>query len=50
MDYEALIRRGVGPMVPYAPGLRASEVRAKSGKDVIRKLSSNENPYACCRS
>lgn len=32
-------------MRPYAPGLRVSEVRAKSGKDVIRKLSSNENPY-----
>ena len=32
-------------MVPYAPGLRASEVREKSGKDLIRKLSSNENPY-----
>jgi histidinol-phosphate aminotransferase len=45
MNYNALIRPGIGPMVPYAPGLRASEVRAKSGKDVIRKLSSNENPY-----
>jgi len=45
MDYDALIRPGVGPMVPYAPGLRVSEVREKSGKDVIRKLSSNENPY-----
>ena len=45
MDWNALIRPHVGPMVPYAPGLRASEVREKSGKDVIRKLSSNENPY-----
>ncbi|HEY5539904.1 MAG TPA: histidinol-phosphate transaminase [Coriobacteriia bacterium] len=45
MDWNALIRPQVGPMVPYAPGLRASEVRAKSGKEVIRKLSSNENPY-----
>ena len=58
MDYETLIRPQVGPMVPYAPGLRASEVREKSGVDVIRKLSSNENPYgpfrlrsrACARS
>ncbi len=32
-------------MVPYAPGLRASEVRERSGVDTIRKLSSNENPY-----
>jgi histidinol-phosphate aminotransferase len=45
MDYDALIRPAVGPMVPYAPGLRGSEVRAKSGKDTVRKLSSNENPY-----
>jgi len=45
MDWNALIRPHVGPMVPYAPGLRASEVRTKSGKDVIHKLSSNENPY-----
>ena len=45
MDFEALIRPEVAPMVPYAPGLRASEVRERSGRDVIRKLSSNENPY-----
>lgn len=45
MDYDALIRPGVGPMVPYAPGLRASEVRERSGHDLIHKLSSNENPY-----
>jgi histidinol-phosphate aminotransferase len=45
MDWNALIRPGVGPMVPYAPGLRASEVRERSGKSEIRKLSSNENPY-----
>jgi histidinol-phosphate aminotransferase len=32
-------------MVPYAPGLRASDVRERSGHDHIRKLSSNENPY-----
>jgi histidinol-phosphate aminotransferase len=32
-------------MRPYAPGLRASEVRELSGRDEIRKLSSNENPY-----
>ena len=32
-------------MRPYAPGLRASEVRERSGRDDVRKLSSNENPY-----
>ncbi len=45
MDYDALIRPGIGPMVPYAPGLRASEVRQRSGKRIIHKLSSNENPH-----
>jgi len=45
MDFDALIRPELAPMVPYAPGLRASEVREKSGVDAIRKLSSNENPY-----
>lgn len=45
MDWDGLIRDELGPMVPYAPGLRASEVRERSGHDVIRKLSSNENPY-----
>jgi histidinol-phosphate aminotransferase len=45
MDFDALIRPELAPMVPYAPGLRASDVREKSGVDEIRKLSSNENPY-----
>jgi histidinol-phosphate aminotransferase len=45
MDWNALIRPSVGPMVPYAPGLRASDVREKSGHELIHKLSSNENPY-----
>jgi len=45
MDFDALIRPELAPMVPYAPGLRASEVRSKSGVENIRKLSSNENPY-----
>lgn len=44
MDWDALIRSELDPMVPYAPGLRASEVRERSGKDVILKLSSNEHP------
>lgn len=45
MDYDALIRPGIAPMVPYAPGLRASEVRERSGRSVIHKLSSNENSH-----
>ena len=45
MDFDALIRPELAPMVPYAPGLRASDVRERSGVENIRKLSSNENPY-----
>jgi histidinol-phosphate aminotransferase len=45
MNWDALIRDHVKPLVPYAPGLRASEVRDRSGCDHIIKLSSNENPY-----
>jgi histidinol-phosphate aminotransferase len=44
VDWEALIRRELDGMVPYAPGLRASEVRERSGKERILKLSSNEHP------
>ncbi len=44
MDWEALIRRELGTMVPYTPGLREEEVRERSGKDRILKLSSNEHP------
>ena len=45
MDWDALIRPELAPMVAYAPGLRASQVRERSGQDLIHKLSSNENPY-----
>ncbi len=45
VDWDALIRPELAPMVAYAPGLRASQVRERSGHDVIHKLSSNENPY-----
>jgi histidinol-phosphate aminotransferase len=31
-------------MQPYAPGLRASEVRERTGRDDVSKLSSNEYP------
>lgn len=44
MDWEALIRSELDGMVPYSAGLRASEVRERSGKDRILKLSSNEHP------
>ncbi|MBU4556786.1 MAG: histidinol-phosphate transaminase [Actinobacteria bacterium] len=44
MDWDALIRTELDEMVPYAPGLRVSEVRAQSGKENILKLSSNEYP------
>jgi histidinol-phosphate aminotransferase len=44
VDFDALIRPELEPMVPYAPGLRASEVRKSSGKETILKLSSNEHP------
>lgn len=44
MDWEAAIRAELDPMVPYAPGLRASEVRERSGRSTVLKLSSNEHP------
>ncbi len=44
MDWERLLRRELDPLVPYAPGLRASEVRERIGGGVVHKLSSNENP------
>ncbi len=45
MDWGSLIRSELESMRPYAPGLRASEVRSRSGRQRIHKLSSNENPY-----
>ncbi len=44
MEWETAIRAELEPMVPYAPGLRVSEVRERSGKQTILKLSSNEHP------
>ncbi len=44
MDWQTLIRPELEPMRPYAPGLRASEVRERSGLDEVLKLSSNEHP------
>ena len=44
MSWDELIRPDLEPLVPYAPGLRASQVRERSGKDIVLKLSSNEHP------
>ncbi len=44
MSWDELIRPDLEPLVAYAPGLRASQVRERSGKDVVLKLSSNEHP------
>lgn len=45
MDWNGLLREELAPLVPYAPGLRASEVRERLGGAEVHKLSSNENPY-----
>ena len=42
--WDTLIRTELEPMVPYAPGLRGSEVRERCGRELICKLSSNEHP------
>jgi histidinol-phosphate aminotransferase len=44
VDWGALIRPELDGMKPYSPGLRASEVRERTGRDVVSKLSSNEYP------
>ncbi len=44
MSWDDIIRPDLEPLVPYAPGLRASQVRERSGKDLVLKLSSNEHP------
>jgi histidinol-phosphate/aromatic aminotransferase/cobyric acid decarboxylase-like protein len=44
VDWGTLIRPELEPMRPYAPGLRGSEVRERSGIDHVLKLSSNEHP------
>ncbi len=44
MSLDDIIRPDLAPLVPYAPGLRASQVRERSGKEVVLKLSSNEHP------
>jgi histidinol-phosphate aminotransferase len=44
VTWETLIRPELEPMRPYQPGLRATEVRERSGLDDVLKLSSNEFP------
>ncbi|MBN1192958.1 MAG: histidinol-phosphate transaminase [Coriobacteriia bacterium] len=44
MVWERLIREELSTLVPYAPGLREEQVRERSGRDDICKLSSNEHP------
>ena len=44
MPLDDIIRPDLAPLKPYAPGLRVSQVRERSGKEVISKLSSNEAP------
>ncbi len=44
VDRSELIRPELGGMKPYTPGLRASEVRERTGRDEVSKLSSNEYP------
>lgn len=45
MDWNALLREDLADLAPYVPGLRASQVRERSGKQHVVKLSSNESPY-----
>lgn len=44
MDWGALIRPDLDGLTPYRPGLRASQVRERTGLDRVLKLSSNEYP------
>lgn len=45
MNWDDFINDNVGPMTPYAPGLRGSQVAERLGVAEVSKLSSNENPY-----
>lgn len=43
--WERLVREDLSGLIPYAPGLRVSEVRERCGRRRVLKLSSNESPY-----
>ena len=45
MPWQRILRDDLSGLTPYAPGLRASEVREQCGRDRVLKLSSNESPY-----
>ncbi len=45
MSWDAIIRPDLAGLEPYRPGLRASEVRERTGRERVIKLSSNESPY-----
>jgi histidinol-phosphate aminotransferase len=44
-SWDDIVRPDLEGLKPYQPGLRASEVRARTGRDRVIKLSSNESPY-----
>jgi histidinol-phosphate aminotransferase len=44
MSWDDIIRGDLAGLAPYKPGLRASEVRERTGRDRVIKLSSNEHP------
>ena len=44
MVWDRLIREELEGLAPYQPGLREEQVRQRSGRDYICKLSSNEHP------
>lgn len=45
VDWNSLIREDLAGLSPYVPGLRVSQVRERSGRENVHKLSSNECPY-----
>jgi histidinol-phosphate aminotransferase len=44
MSWDEIIRADLAGRAPYRPGLRASEVRERTGRERVIKLSSNEWP------
>jgi histidinol-phosphate aminotransferase len=44
VSWDDIIRRDLEGLEPYRPGLRASEVRERTGRERVIKLSSNESP------
>jgi len=44
VTWDDIVRPEIEALQPYAPGLRASEVRERTGRERVLKLSSNEHP------